>query len=393
MSFADDVARRRQANDPLGIRSMTRQAPPVEVNPIAAPGNIVVAELAPLPPTQTASAGYYDDSDARVETPGLAAKLQADITAINAEARVAAANAARRTSQLAQSAQAASNSYGTGGFSDGRDPRDIRVSFGYQSVLSRGLADASNQGAPSGGSPGAYLSVWDSAADARYAAEQKRVVNNIAAAVGGVFVAGPMFAARSAGLNEYQIEQAGVLGLAAMDAAGVKGSVAGTRLASAERSGLNRTSSLFTAAEEAAFWQGNPRFPGVDRWRDITLKQGIIVYAGEPGLSGFMTTESAIRRSGMDATSLFGGLQVPPRNGLYRNGVTAYEVVEDIPAAMARTLANNQISRGGLPQLYVPSVNRVTRNYGPTPSVEALVNDGKIRPVVAHPLTNRSAPR
>jgi hypothetical protein len=102
------------------------------------------------------------------------------------------------------------------------------------------------------------------------------------------------------------------------------------------RAGVSRT--YASAAEEAASWQGSPRFPSVDRWRPITLRAGTIIYAGEPGLSGFMTTESAIRKANNDAAVLFGGLQVPPRNGLYRNGVTAFEVLEDIPAAMSRAL-------------------------------------------------------
>ena len=198
-----------------------------------------------------------------------------------------------------------------------------------------------------------------------------------------------MLGARAAGLNEYRVEQAGLLGLSALDAAGVKGGVAATRLGSGVRLGTNS----LAAAQEAAGWQGTPRFPGVDRWRDITLRQGTVIYAGEPGLSGFMTTESAIRRSGLDAASLFNGLQVPPRNGLYRNGVTAYEVLEDMPAAMARTMANDQISRGGLPQLYLPSVNQVTRTYGPDPSIDVLLNEGKIRPLVSYPLTNREVPK
>jgi len=109
-----------------------------------------------------------------------------------------------------------------------------------------------------------------------------------------------------------------------------------------------------------------------------TLREGTVVYAGEPGLSGFMTTESAIRRAGGDAKALFDGLQVPPRAGLYRPGVTAFEVLEYMPAAMARTLANKEIAPGGLPQLYLPSVNQVTRTSGPTPSIEALINEGKI---------------
>jgi hypothetical protein len=105
-----------------------------------------------------------------------------------------------------------------------------------------------------------------------------------------------------------------------------------------------------------------------------------------------MTTQSAIKRAGGDASVLFEGLQVPARNGLYRNGVTSFEVLEDIPAAMARTLANGQISKGGLPQIYLPTVNQTTRTFGPSPSFEVLISEGKIRPLVSFPLTNRKVP-
>jgi hypothetical protein len=83
--------------------------------------------------------------------------------------------------------------------------------------------------------PMQYVGPIDDAANARAAMAQQRTANNLAAALGGPFVAAPMLTARAAGLDEHQVEQAGMLGLAALDAAGVKGGVSATRLGSRPR--------------------------------------------------------------------------------------------------------------------------------------------------------------
>lgn len=106
--------------------------------------------------------------------------------------------------------------------------------------------------------------------------------------------------------------------------------------------------------------QGGTRYPGVDRFRDITLKKGKIVYGGAPGQSNFYTTPSAIRKAGGSRTSLFEGLQVKPhRKYGYRPGVTAYRVTEDTHAAFGRALSNSDYGPGGLPQLVVPDYEKV----------------------------------
>ena len=102
--------------------------------------------------------------------------------------------------------------------------------------------------------------------------------------------------------------------------------------------------------------QGSGLYLGVDRFRDITIKKGTIIYGGAPGSSAFYTTGSAIRRAGDSATDIFQGLQVAPHpiHG-YRPGMTAYEVMDDIPAAFGRTSANPQNGAGGLPQIVIPN--------------------------------------
>ena len=100
--------------------------------------------------------------------------------------------------------------------------------------------------------------------------------------------------------------------------------------------------------------QGSTRYPGVDAFRNITLRPGTFVYAGVAGESGFFTTARAVVGSGGDATALNQGLQIAPKGGLYRPGVTVYMVTEETPAAFGRALNNPQYGGGGLPQLYIP---------------------------------------
>lgn len=71
--------------------------------------------------------------------------------------------------------------------------------------------------------------------DSNAAIARQRIVNNLAGAMGGPFVDGPMQLARMAGLNEFQVQEAGILGMAAQDAIGTKGTGSATRLASGLR--------------------------------------------------------------------------------------------------------------------------------------------------------------
>ncbi len=109
-----------------------------------------------------------------------------------------------------------------------------------------------------------------------------------------------------------------------------------------------------------------------DPWRDINLHPGKLLYAGEPNVSGFFTTELTISRAGGDATKLFEGLQVPPYYGQYRNGVTAFEVIQECPGAFGLVRENPQYGAGGFAQVYVPNWEQ------------------KLRPVVSYPLKNRT---
>jgi RHS repeat-associated protein len=115
--------------------------------------------------------------------------------------------------------------------------------------------------------------------------------------------------------------------------------------------------------------QGTPMYPGVDRFRDITLKKGRVVFGGAPGQSEFYTTASGLHRSGGSSGSLFRGLQVKPGGprqihpvtGRYRPGMTAYEVINDSPAAFGRALANPQYGSGRFPQMAIPNYEESLR--------------------------------
>jgi hypothetical protein len=102
--------------------------------------------------------------------------------------------------------------------------------------------------------------------------------------------------------------------------------------------------------------QGTTKYPGIDRYKDITLKKGTILYSGFPGQSSFYTTTSAIRRSGNSSEVLFKGLQIKRHETKgFRSRIAAYEVVADTPAAFGLAIANIEYGAGWLPQVVVPS--------------------------------------
>ena len=106
----------------------------------------------------------------------------------------------------------------------------------------------------------------------------------------------------------------------------------------------------------ARSFQGTKKYPGIDRYKDITLKKGTILYSGFPGQTPFYTTVSALRRSGSSAENLFKGLQIKRHETRgFRTRVAAYEVVADTPAAFGLAIANVEHGAGWLPQVVVPS--------------------------------------
>lgn len=111
-------------------------------------------------------------------------------------------------------------------------------------------------------------------------------------------------------------------------------------------------------SEIAKSWQGAGKYPGVDRYKDITIKQDKIIYRGEPNGTEYFTTKSALERSGYDANNLFEGLQVEKNlvHG-YRSEMQGYKATIDLEAAFGLTKANPQFGKGGLPQIFIPDAN------------------------------------
>ncbi len=108
--------------------------------------------------------------------------------------------------------------------------------------------------------------------------------------------------------------------------------------------------------------QGTAKYPGIDRFKDITLKKGTLLYAGFPGQGSFYTTAGAMRRAGASASQLFGGLQIASHESKSpRTRAAAYEVMEDTQAAFALALANPKYGDGWLPQVIVPSYKTTLR--------------------------------
>ena len=114
--------------------------------------------------------------------------------------------------------------------------------------------------------------------------------------------------------------------------------------------------------------QGKGDYPGIDRFKDIMLKKGKLIYAGFPGQGSFYTTASAIRRAGDSAGALNRGLQIAPhRIRPMRMRYAAYEVIEDTPAAFGLALENARHGTGWLPQIVVPSYETSLRYVGDFP--------------------------
>ncbi len=115
--------------------------------------------------------------------------------------------------------------------------------------------------------------------------------------------------------------------------------------------------------QQAAAAQSQAPYGGVDEWESVTLKAGTIVHAGEPGLSGFATSDAVASAVGSDATALNQGLQIADRAGTYRPGLTAFRLTQDVAAARSIALANTQFGPGGFEQFFIPDFEKVAEPW------------------------------
>lgn len=118
-------------------------------------------------------------------------------------------------------------------------------------------------------------------------------------------------------------------------------------------------------------WQGKGNYPGVDNWRNITLKKGTHVVGGVniengimSGQSNYYTTTNGALRSNFLQKDFFGGVQVMPHRtfGL-RNSIGIYEIPSNRYGAFGTTYANPQFGSGGLPQIYIPDYSSLKLLY------------------------------
>jgi hypothetical protein len=106
--------------------------------------------------------------------------------------------------------------------------------------------------------------------------------------------------------------------------------------------------------------QGSFPYSGVDKYREITLRAGTVVYGGVPGQSAFYLTERALRLSGGTQSGLYDGLQIEVNKKFgKRPGVTAYRVTKDTQVAIGVAAANPQLGAGGLTQVVIEDYGRV----------------------------------
>jgi RHS repeat-associated protein len=117
-------------------------------------------------------------------------------------------------------------------------------------------------------------------------------------------------------------------------------------------------------AAKAQSWQGEEPYPGVDAYRNITLREGDRVFGGLPFPSEYYTTPEGAAMANGDATALYQGVQVRPFNGTYRGQLGEYEVAQNTNAAYGLTEANPQYGSGGYPQLFIPNFRQVLRLVG-----------------------------
>ena len=118
-------------------------------------------------------------------------------------------------------------------------------------------------------------------------------------------------------------------------------------------------------AGRAAAFQGHAPYPGVDDWYTVRLGAGDEVAAGSvsarPDLrfSGFAVPRQVADDVGGNARELFEGVQVAPRNGVYRDEVTVFRASQDLEVAVAIARNNPTYGAGGLRQVFIPDMQRL----------------------------------
>ncbi len=137
---------------------------------------------------------------------------------------------------------------------------------------------------------------------------------------------------------------------------------AATALKAAAKRAEKVVAKIPSPSELATKWQGVGDYHGVDKFRDIVVKKGKVIYAGEPGASGFFFTKKALDQAKNSSDKLWQGLQVKAHKEFgYRTKVGVYEATEDIAGAFGTARANARHGLGGLQQVYLPDMTKMKR--------------------------------
>lgn len=129
------------------------------------------------------------------------------------------------------------------------------------------------------------------------------------------------------------------------------------------RTELRRIIGNESPSKIAQSWQGTGKYPGIDNYHDISIKENKIIYRGEPNGTEYFTTQSAIERSDRSATKIFEGLQVEKHKIFgYRSQMQGYKATVDLNSAFGITKANLQYGDGGSPQIYMPNADELIKN-------------------------------
>ena len=114
-------------------------------------------------------------------------------------------------------------------------------------------------------------------------------------------------------------------------------------------------------SEVASAWQGSYPYTGGDKYSNMTLHDGDIIWMGEPFPTGYSTTPEVVQVIGKDSQKVFKGLQVKPyyENGMsfaeYRSSLTPYKVHGELNVADGIAMNNLQFGAGGLVQRFDPN--------------------------------------
>ena len=109
--------------------------------------------------------------------------------------------------------------------------------------------------------------------------------------------------------------------------------------------------------------QGGEHFPGVDRYRPVTLTPGTKLVKLEPSSSGYFIPHEEYQKSQGNSRNLSTGVQVAPRKRIingqkfydYRSELSVWTVEKPIRAVQGPTLANPQYGNGGMRQIHISS--------------------------------------